>query len=187
MRILIAIAFGILGLLLGFGLWQISENFSTGAWERFRAAPGEIVELIPTGDPPLYIRIADGTTYRYEEWQNQGWVEAVVPATPTNPTEVQQPCDLSAPEFSRWSNPPQDIVDCLQERVMYADGNIRYTFVLDNHGDLWQSRITRTVYDALNSLLCFLGLGLLLGVVAGVLVVMRPWSRKSVEPVTIMK
>jgi hypothetical protein len=182
MRILIVIALAIVGLLLGFWFWQVSDKFFAGAWERLLAPPDEIIELIPASDPPLYIKTSDGTTYRYEEWQNHGWIEAVVPQTSVNPTEVQRPCDLSAPEFSRWSNPPRDIVGCVQERVMYADGFIRYTFVLDNHGYLWQSRITRTAYGSMTTLLCFPGLGLLFGLVAGVLVAIHPWSRKVVKP-----
>jgi hypothetical protein len=173
MKILIIIALTIIGLLLGFWFWQISEKFSVGAWEKLPAPPNKIVELIPASDPPLYIKISDGTTYRYEEWQNRGWIEEVVPQTSMNPTEVQRPCDLSAPEFSRWSNHPHDIVDCVQETVMYADGFIRYTFALDEHGYLWQSRITRTAYGSLTTLLCYPGLGLLFGLVAGVFVAIR--------------
>ena len=182
MKILIVIALAIIGLLLGFWFWQTFEDFSVGTWERLLTPPAEISELIPASDPPIYIKTSDGITYRYEEWQNHGWIKETVPQMLINPTEIQQPCDLSAPEFSRLSNPPRDIVDCLQEKVMYADGFIRYTFVLDSHGYLWQSRITRTAYDSLSGLLCFSSLGLLFGIVAGVLVAIHPWSQKAIKP-----
>ncbi len=187
MRILIVIALAIAGFLLGFLFWQISEKSSAGTWEKLLAVPNEVVALIPAGDPPLYIKTADGTTYHYEEWRHHGWVEAAVPETPVDPTEVQQPCDLSAPEFSRWSNPPHDLVDCFQARVMYADGSTRYTFVLDKHGDLWQSSITRTADDSLNALLSSLGFGLLAGLATGIFVAVSIRSQNVTEQVTITK
>lgn len=181
MRILIVIALSIAGLFLGLLLAQVSESNSAGVWERLPAPPFEIIELIPTGYSPMFVMTADGITYRYEEWQNQGWIAETLPQLPIDSTEIeiQKPCDMSAPEFSRAFNPPQDIKDCFQEEVTYADGFLRYTFILDEDGYIWESSISHNIYDSLFGMICFGSLGLLLGASVGLLATILPRTRKT--------
>lgn len=182
MRILIVIGLTIAGLLLGYLFWQISEEGYARTWTRLPDPPGETIELLSAQDPAPYVRASDGSIYRYEERQERDWMEGTVPEGPTSgPIEVQRPCDLSAPEFSILSRPPRDVVDCVQGTVLYADGFMSYTFVLDRNGDLWQSSIIRSAYGSLAALLCFSGLGLGLGFTAGILVMVLIWIRTGKE------
>ncbi len=166
MRTVKIIAIGLTGLILGIGLGRFLSDGYSQKWERLSAPPQEVTELIPTGDPPLFIKTLDGNTYLYSDWQNEGWTQKSVPQDLINPFEVIKPCDFSFPEFSRFSNAPQSISDCLQEKTMYADGYINYAFVIDNKGNIWEWQHATTPED-ITPMLCFPSFGLLFGLSLG--------------------
>lgn len=166
MRLLILIALTAIGLLLGLWLGDVYDNEAPQAWVRLPAPPAAVLELIPAGDPPLSIKVLDGSTYSLSNWNDPAWVEAAAPREIPETVEVQRPCDRSAPEFSPWSNPPGEITDCLQVTVNYVDGYLGYTFILDEDGYVWQTRLARNAYRSIIGQLCFPGSGLVLGALA---------------------
>jgi hypothetical protein len=182
MRFLIIFACAIVGLILGIFLWQASEVGFAQNWEKLPAPPSEIIELIPGIGPSLYIKTSDGVTYRYKNWHNEGWIEEAVPHILPGPIEITRPCDLSAPEFSKLSDPPRDMVDCAQVKIMYAEGYGRYTFLLDANGNIWQSQTSRT--DTFFTMIFFPGFGLFVGASIGVVVAFLLRRQKNVADKT---
>jgi hypothetical protein len=167
MRILTIIFLSLIGLISGYGIGSIRENGYFVKWEKLAPPPDKITEIIPHGGYPIYIKISNGNTYRYENWHSQGWVEAVVPKE-SNPFEVIKPCNYSSPEFTFLSEYPHNINECIQVKVMYADGFIRYTFILDKDGNIWQWDLTRTP-DSLFRLISLSCVGVLFGVIIGLI------------------
>ncbi len=166
MRVLKVMALGVVGFLLGLGIWKLSSNGVGESWKQLPMPPQTVSELVPFGDPPLFIKTSDGKTYDYEDWRNGGWVEKPIPPKPFGPFDVTRPCNHSFPEFSLSLNAPGDIVDCFQETTWYADGNIKYAFVLDSKGTIWEWEHAVTP-ENLTELFCFPLFGLLIcGVVA---------------------
>jgi hypothetical protein len=153
-----------IGVAIGLGMSKSADLGIGKSWEQLLMPPGPVAELIPFGEPPLFIKITDGKTYYYSDWHGEGWLEKAIPEQPIGPFDVTKPCDYSFHEFSSAPNSPKDIQDCFQEITHYADGNIRYAFVLDKQGRIWEWRRTVSPAD-LNGLLCFPALGLVVGVV----------------------
>jgi hypothetical protein len=184
MRFLIISACAIVGLILGILFWQASEVGLAQIWEKLPAPPNAVIELIPVDGPTLYIKTSDGATYRYEDWHNEGWVEEAVHQILASPFEITRPCDLLAPEFSKLSDPPQDMVDCVQAKDMGADGYVRSTFLLDANGSIWQSTTTRNASDTSSMMICIPGFGLFVGASIGVAVASLSRRRKDVTDKT---
>ena len=183
MRVLFIVSLVVVGVLLGLRVSQVAEDTQSGPWETLPPPPTRITELIPAVAPPLFVKTSDGTTYRYEEWQGGGWIPDEPPATPSiRPIEIRRPCDLSAPEFFRFSIPAAHMTDCLQAIVMDADGFVYYAFVLDNAGNLWQSSFTRTAYETISTTLSFAVLGGLLGLCGSLLVIALINRRRTSLP-----
>jgi hypothetical protein len=162
MRIKIIAIFALVGFLIGFGIFYLSENFSAGAWMKLPRHPDKVAKLI-TANSPYIIETTDGDFYQHEKWQEPNWIKVEIPENPNYPIGFEQPCDFSSPEFSIFSNSPDDIVDCIQIETLAADGSISYTLALDAIGDIWASQITRTAYETVNKSLCLPSLGLLVG------------------------
>ena len=138
MHLVKVITVGIISFIFGFGLWACGISGNTQEWEKLPTPPQNVSELIPTGDPPFFIKTSDSKTYRYSDWHNEGWLQASIPQNPVNPFDVTKPCDFSLPEFSPFSNAPKSIKDCFQETTKYADGYIKYALVIDNDGNIWE-------------------------------------------------
>lgn len=162
MRVLKIIALGIVGFMIGLGIWKLASLGLGESWKQLSIPPQTVSELVPFGEPPLFIRTPDGRTYYYSDWHNEGWLEKPIPPEPIDPFKVTRPCDHSFPEFLVSSNAPTDVVDCFQETTWYADGSIKYAFVLDSKGTIWEWEHAVTP-ENLIGLLCFPLLGLLIG------------------------
>ncbi len=167
MRALKIIIAGIIGFLLVLGLWQFGDAGYVEQWKKLSHPPQEVVALIPTGGPPLFIKASDGKIYRYSDWQNEGWIQESSPAKLIRPFEIAEPCNFSSPAFSLFSNAPKDIKDCLQEKTMYADGYVTSTFIIDRAGNVWEWQHARSA-EGLTLLFCLSPLGLLIGLFIGV-------------------
>jgi hypothetical protein len=181
MRFLTVSACAIVGLILGILFWQASEVGLAQTWEKLPTPPNAVIELIPAIGPSLYIKTTDDATYRYEAWHNTGWVEDAVQPIPSGPFEITRPCDSSAPEFSKLSDPPENLVDCIQMNEMYADGYIRSTFLLDANGSIWRSTTSRNANDTVFMMIFIPGFGLFVGASIGVVVAFLLKHRKDVS------
>jgi hypothetical protein len=168
MRVLIIIAFSAFGLILGFGLGHWSASGYLQSWEELPVPPNQIVDLLPAGDHLFNIKTLDGGVYRFSDRNNEGWIEETPHQDSSTSIEIQEPCDFSSSEFSFLSSPPRNIDDCIQVDAMYIDGYIRYAFVLDGNGHVWQWQLTRSPYKALGEQVCFPSLGLFIGVCIGI-------------------
>jgi len=166
MRVVKIIAVGIIGFFLGYSLWRFDHDGYSQKWERLPTPPQDVSELIPTGEPPLFIKSSDGNTYYLSYQYNEGWLQESVPEELINPFEVTKPCDFSFPEFSRFSNAPENVRDCVQEKTMYADGYIKHAFVVDSDGNLWEWHHTISPED-LTPMFCLPSSGLLIGLLVG--------------------
>jgi hypothetical protein len=169
MRIIIFGVLALTGFLIGLGLFHLSENFSSGVWMKLPRHPDKVAKLISVSSQYI-VKTTTGDFYQHERWQEPSWIKIELPENPNYPIGFEQVCDFSSPEFSIFSNPPDDIVDCIQLKTLEADGSIMYTLALDANGDIWTSNITRTAYDTFNKLLCLPSLGLLFGMAAGAIV-----------------
>jgi hypothetical protein len=164
MRIIKILAIGAIGFILGLGVWKVKESGYLEQWEKLSAPPQAVTELIPTGDPPFFIRTMDGSTYSYDSWHDKDWLPGTIPQHIDNPVEVKKPCNFLSPEFFPFSNAPRNINNCFQEQTMYADGYISYAVVLDNNGNIWEWEHSVTP-DYITTMFCFPFLGLLVGLV----------------------
>jgi len=178
MRVVKIIAIGVVGFFLGYCLWRFNYDGYSQKWEILPAPPQEVSELIPTGEPPLFIKTSGGNTYYLSYQYNEGWLQATVPEDLMYPIEVTKPCDLWAPEFSPFSNALENINDCVQERTMYGDGSVKSTFIIDSNGNIWRWQHIVTAEDLL-PLLCFPFLGLSAGLLAGFVFVRRKNAKQK--------
>jgi len=167
MRIIIPGLLALTGFLIGLGLFYLSENFSSGAWKKLPRPPEKVVKLIAVYSPYI-IETSNGQFYQHDRWQEPDWIQIELPENPRYPIGFEQACDFSSPEFSVFSNFPDDIVACIQLETLAADGFTRDTLALDASGDIWTSQITRTAYDTFNEQFCFPTVGLLFGAGLGV-------------------
>jgi hypothetical protein len=179
MRILTIIAFSIFGLVLGLGLGRWSASGYSPSWKKLPPPPGRIIDLLPAGDHLFNIRTQDDRVYRFEAGTNKNWIEETPHPNSSVSVEVRDPCDFSSPEFSFLSNPPRGIEDCVQVDVIYIDGDIRYAFVLDGNGYVWQWQLIRSPLKALAEQVCFPGLGLFSGACLGILVALLSRHRRT--------
>jgi hypothetical protein len=109
MRSVRIFVFGIIGLLLGIGLFNLVDY---GYFERWKKLPDSSYHSLN-----LFIS---------ENWQNN------------DGTKFTKPCNYSSPEFFFLSNYPRDIADCVQIHVQYAEGAHFYSYVLEQDGYIWE-------------------------------------------------
>jgi len=137
MRMIRVIGFAMLGFFLAFWLYDLFESGYFRRWEKLSSPTEQVSEYFSAPTKKA----------------NSGF-------------EVTKPCDYSMPEFSLISNSPKNIIDCVQTRQLYAEGEGRDTFVRDNAGNIW--KWTNLVYIDMIALVCWPGFGALIGVVAAI-------------------
>lgn len=76
-----------------------------------------------------------------------------------------QPCDQSSAEFSFLSNPPKEIVDCIQRIDRAADANTRTVYVTNKGGEVWMWSYFDYAYDYYAKRIYFPTIGLIFGIV----------------------
>jgi hypothetical protein len=153
MRVLKVIVLGVIGLFLGYGLGVGILSGYFQRWEKQEMTPQEIEEIFT-------VESLEDISYPM--------------------TTITKPCDLSSSEFSFFSNHPLQIKDCIQRSELYADGYFHYTYVLDDNGNVWGTKYGNSANNAINTMLCLLSLGLLLGI-AGALLITSP-KDKQIPP-----
>lgn len=153
MKILRAVVFGIVGLLIGFSFANAAVSGYFVRWE-LASIPSEKIDAL----------------FDVEEEMSG----------PRSATKYTKPCDYTKPEFSFLSNSPKFIEDCMQEYEQYPEGAGRWAYVLDNNGNVWRWEHTSYYDGPINNMICFPGLGLLLGIIIGFTVN----SARKTEPVS---
>jgi hypothetical protein len=168
MRYFIVFILCVIGLFVGYGVWNIEESGYFIKWEIIPTIPGNIVELLPGSGSPFSVKTSNGSIFRYENWHNQGWIEEKGTQNIPFSSDVNIHCDMSSPEFTFLSNYPTNIKSCIQEKVIYMDGFMRYAFILDSNGNIWQWNLTRTP-DSLINLIWFSCIGIIIGLSIGII------------------
>jgi len=166
MRVVKVIAVGTIGFILGYSQWRFNHDGYSQQWKILPSPPAEVAELIPTGEPPLFIKTLDGKTYYLSYNYSEGWIQKSVPEELIYPFEVTKPCDFSFPEFSRFSNAPNDVINCVQEKTNYGDGYIKFAFIVDSTGNIWEWRHGITPKD-ITAMFCLPSSGLIIGLLVG--------------------
>lgn len=110
MKIFRIIFFALAGLFLAIGLLNISTQGYFEWWKKASFDSQKFSE---------YFSATDETHY-------------------PNGADVKENCNYSSPEFSKFSNSPNNIVDCAQFIVLYPEGTLRYVFARDDDGNIWE-------------------------------------------------
>ncbi len=137
MRLITIIAFGIIGIFLGIGLFHLDDSGYFQHWQRLLAAPANISDIFSPESPQ----------YDYPHVQ------------------YTKPCNYSSPEFSILANPPKNIVDCIQESEMYADGGTRSAQVIDRSENIWEWSHFTYAYDEQTKMILLPVFGCAIGIV----------------------
>ncbi len=132
------------GLILGVGLWFVSELGYFQHWTQLS---------VDRREAPGYLAAARNSR------------------PPAPPGGITDPCDFSTSEFSLLANPPKDIVDCVQRLEVYADGDGRVTYVIDSDGRIWQWEFVRSASSGTFMMMAWALSGLLIGGVVGLIAV----------------
>jgi hypothetical protein len=139
MRSVRIIVFGIIGILLGIGLFNLDDYGYFGRWQKLPDSPERILGLFSS-----------------ENWQNDPGVK------------YTKPCDYSSPEFSFLNNHPKNTTDCVQVFIQYAEGAHRYSYAIDQGGDIWEW--DHLAINELSELILLTTLGCVIGIIIAVLV-----------------
>jgi hypothetical protein len=175
--LILAIVFGFVS---GWSIGQLSEQGYLTQWRPLPPPPTEIVELPLTLHATVYAKTNQGTMYQCSDWNNQCWLPTTLP--PQKPEPVSQstkPCDTAQSAFSRLTNPPLSIRDCIQGTEMYADGSGRYIFILSDNNRIWMWSVVHSPYDPTTRLFPVLGIifGIMLVLVIALGQRLWRWSR----------
>ncbi len=60
------------------------------------------------------------------------------------------------------TNPPKEIVDCVQRLDVYADGDVRVTYVIDGDGRVWKWALSHSLSSVAAALISSVCYGLLI-------------------------
>ena len=130
------------GLLLAIGFWCASDVGYFQHWTRVSERPRDLPGYLGTPGEPIQL---------------------------LPPDRITSTCDFSTPEFSFLTDPPKDITDCVQELRVYADGDVRVTYVIDSGGGIWEWILARSAYAEVMAMISWSCSGLFIGIVVGLL------------------
>lgn len=128
------LAGGMIGLLLGVGIFQLDTNGFFERWKKLTSPSTDILNL----------------------FEIEG-------ASSGNGVEITKPCNFSTPEFSFVSNYPKDIVDCVQKIVREADVYTKSAYAKDSKGIIWEWRLFSYAYAENSKLFMYPLLGFAFG------------------------
>jgi hypothetical protein len=139
MPIIRIISFALFGFFLALGISYVSELGYLERWKKLTLPSVNIQEYLNAND----------------NHQN-----------PQGSLIITNPCDFSKPEFSILSNYPKNISKCVQLTMLYAEGEERDTFILDENGAIWEWSFL--IYVDLVAMIIWPCMGLLIGVLIAI-------------------
>lgn len=177
--LILAIVFGFV---CGWSIGQLSDHGYFTQWHQLQSPPAVIVELPLTLHATVYAKTNQGTIYQCSDWNDQCWLPTTLPTSKPEPVSQSiKPCDTTQSAFSRLSNPPQSVRDCVQGTEIYADGSGRYIFILSNDNRIWMWSLVHSPYDATTRLFSVLGIiyGIMLVLAIALGQRLGRWTRSS--------
>ncbi len=163
----------ILWAILGCGLGILLTAFhQKGYFERWQSiAPpklGSIKELISSFEDSVYVKTSTNQIFLCNAYSH------ACDETPIEKTReggnFTKPCSETSTEFGFPFNYPANQADCLQSKIMYAEGNGHASFVIDSEGVLWSWAYWTYVFDGVIFMFC----GLCIGAVLGLFIALIP-------------
>jgi hypothetical protein len=147
----------------------MAEGF-LAPWRKLAAPPKRLEELVVGTPSTVYVRAADGNTYRCSDWEDGCWVQDDIPlGFPADYAQTVKECDFRQIAF-RWLRDSRRAVNCIQGVQTRAGCQYRFTYVLDMSSDVykWSHRVCD---DGRRLGLCALvaGFGAVLGLAVGTL------------------
>jgi hypothetical protein len=147
MKIFKTLVLAFVGLFIGLGLAVLSQDGYLQRWEKLNKPSQDILRNFSAPD-------IQATDHRYQ---------------------YTKPCDYSSVEFSQFSDPPKNIVECVQVKQQYAETARLETYVRDNSGGIWQWFYYADPANNWLYLLCPSTLGFIVGIIIAILLIF--WRR----------
>ena len=126
------------GLLVGF---VFSHAITDGFFVQWHVLPATTFanpHLANVNGQTLYVRFSTATTYTCLANTSPCWIQQAVPSVPqSDPTTLFHDCQFSLAMTSITARPPQ-IEECFSGIRHYPDGSIRFAYVLDPQGQIWE-------------------------------------------------